>query len=489
MAYMPWKGYNYEDAQVISESMAKKLSSEHAYQHELEVTDNHKMGKNSYISLFPGKFDRKTLDTLDEKGIIRLGSVVEHGQPLILAAKERDNAQNKVHKKGQSGHNDESVLWNHHDNGVVTDVVWGKQGPVVLVKTVSPMRVGDKMCYDPETNILTKARGWVPVADITVRDEVFTLNAETGCGEWQRPTHVWAYDHCGEMYALSTKHIDMLVTPEHRLWVARPGEAYQAVTAREFWESRGDWQFKKDCAWEGVPKTAFEFSEPIRKYQERTAKLQSLPMDLWLEFLGYYIAEGLVTEGCVKISKSRKSPSWKKIDKVFKKIGLPYRYAEKEQRFEISNVWFAEYMQQLGDSYTKRVPEYVQELPPEQIQIFFDTYMAGDGHKDAVWEYSSSSLSLVHDIQLLCLKLGWSVTVKEVTQNDNWSKERHWRGRVDRKHLRPWWKKSKLRQYASLREGMVPYDGKVYCITVPNHIIYVERRDKTYWSLNSGRYG
>lgn len=146
VAYLPWKGYNFEDAQVISESAAReKLVSEHMYQHDLEVTDRHKTGKKAFISLFPQKFDRKTLDGLDERGVVRPGQAVEYGQPLVLAARERDRAQNKVHKRNQAGYHDESILWKHHDPGTVTDVVWGKNGPVVLVKSASPMQVGDKL--------------------------------------------------------------------------------------------------------------------------------------------------------------------------------------------------------------------------------------------------------------------------------------------------------------------------------------------------------
>jgi len=145
VAYTPWKGYNFEDAQVISETAAKRLSSDHMYHHEVMVDDKHKMGKKNFISLFPGKFDRETLASLDDDGIIKPGTKIEHGQPLILAARENDRADNKVHKKKQAGHNDQSVVWQHHDSGVVTDVVRGKDGPVVLVKSSSQMQVGDKL--------------------------------------------------------------------------------------------------------------------------------------------------------------------------------------------------------------------------------------------------------------------------------------------------------------------------------------------------------
>jgi len=145
VAYMPYKGYNFEDAVVISDAMAKRLKSEHMYQHDLEVDDRTKVGKKAFISLFPQKFDRQILDTLDDDGVVKIGQTVEYGQPLILSARQQDRAENKIHKKRQAGFNDNTVLWNHHDAGVVTDVVQGKKGPVVLVKSTSTMQVGDKL--------------------------------------------------------------------------------------------------------------------------------------------------------------------------------------------------------------------------------------------------------------------------------------------------------------------------------------------------------
>jgi len=145
VAYFPYKGLNFEDAQVISETAARRLTSEHMYQHDLEVTPKHKTGLKPYIALFGGKYDKKTLSKLGEDGVIRVGEQVEYGQPLVLAAKERDRAVNKLHKKRQPGYTDDSITWKHHDPGVVTDVVWGKTGPVVLVKAASPAQVGDKL--------------------------------------------------------------------------------------------------------------------------------------------------------------------------------------------------------------------------------------------------------------------------------------------------------------------------------------------------------
>ena len=144
-AYLSWQGKNFEDAVVISEGAAKKLASEHMYQHGLEIDNKTKLGKKTYMGLFPGKFNREALARLDDRGVVKVGTPVAYGDPLVLAVKERESAETKVHRRKQAGHMDATITWDHHDPGVVTDVVDGKYGPVVVVKSYSEMQVGDKL--------------------------------------------------------------------------------------------------------------------------------------------------------------------------------------------------------------------------------------------------------------------------------------------------------------------------------------------------------
>lgn len=489
VAYLAYKGLNFEDANVISESAAKKLSSEHAYQHELEWDPKHHRGLKAYASVFPGTYTREQLAKFDNDGIIKPGTEVKFGDPLVLAVRERERTHGSIHRGRGPSFVDATITWNHHSPGTVTDAMNGERGAAVVVKAASPFVVGDKMCFDPETSLLTRA-GWKPVADIVETDEIATLNQATDELEYQRPTHVWKYHHEGDMYYLNTQQLNMLVTLDHRLWVAKPGKPYQAVAAGDFYRAKGEWQFKKDCRWQGTEVEWMEFGQPVRDYCNRTTVLTRVRMDDWLEFLGYYLAEGwCASPGYVKIGQFAKSPHHKKIAALLSRLGLAYRYADAEGRFEIGNVWLYELLRPLGDSYTKRVPEWVQELCPRQLRILLSSYLDGDGHRGASWEYSSSSELLAVDIQVICLKLGWSVTVKRVDRDDNWQKQPHWRGRINRAHLRPWWKKHRTKAYSSNKEEIVPYVGDVFCVTVPNHVVYCKRNGKTHWSHNSGRFG
>lgn len=145
VAFMSWGGANHEDANVISESFAKRLTSQHTYQHQLELSDKTQASKNNYISQFPGKYDKATLANHDANGIIKPGTKVKYGDPLILATQERSTAQNKLHKKNSPAYADASITWEHHDGGVVTDVVNGKGGPVVVVASEHPTQLADKL--------------------------------------------------------------------------------------------------------------------------------------------------------------------------------------------------------------------------------------------------------------------------------------------------------------------------------------------------------
>ena len=80
---MPWKGYNYEDAIVISERMIRWdiLTSVHVDEYITEVRDT-KRGMEELTSDIPNVSEEATKD-LDENGIIRVGAHIEPGDIMI----------------------------------------------------------------------------------------------------------------------------------------------------------------------------------------------------------------------------------------------------------------------------------------------------------------------------------------------------------------------------------------------------------------------
>ncbi|MBS1781799.1 MAG: DNA-directed RNA polymerase subunit beta [Bacteroidetes bacterium] len=83
VAFMPWKGYNFEDAIVINEKVVREdwFTSVHIDEYELEVRDT-KLGEEELTPDIPNVSEEATKD-LDENGIIRVGAHIGEGDILI----------------------------------------------------------------------------------------------------------------------------------------------------------------------------------------------------------------------------------------------------------------------------------------------------------------------------------------------------------------------------------------------------------------------
>src|SRR6201991_1509078 len=100
VAFMPWRGYNFEDAIVISEKVVKEdlFTSVHISEYELEVRDT-KLGEEELTPDIPNVSEEATKD-LDENGIIRVGAQIKEGDILI----------GKITPKGESDPTPEEKL-------------------------------------------------------------------------------------------------------------------------------------------------------------------------------------------------------------------------------------------------------------------------------------------------------------------------------------------------------------------------------------------
>ena len=83
VGFLPWNGYNYEDAIIVSEELCKKdtFTSIHIEEYELEVRDT-KRGPEELTREIPN-VSEEALRNLDENGIIRVGADVEAGDILV----------------------------------------------------------------------------------------------------------------------------------------------------------------------------------------------------------------------------------------------------------------------------------------------------------------------------------------------------------------------------------------------------------------------
>ncbi len=100
VAYMPWKGYNYEDAIVLNERMVRDdvLTSIHVVEYSLDLRET-KRGMEEFTSDIPNVSEEATAD-LDENGIVRIGATLNPGDIII----------GKITPKGESDPSPEEKL-------------------------------------------------------------------------------------------------------------------------------------------------------------------------------------------------------------------------------------------------------------------------------------------------------------------------------------------------------------------------------------------
>ena len=365
-------------------------------------------------------------------------------------------------------------------------------------------------CYSADTEVLTDA-GWAFFGDLTERDRFATLNRE-GVIEYQAPTHLINQPYGGSMYHLSGPNIELLTTPNHKLYVQRRPSRGAAWRPPEFVEAQDvfgtEKRFKKSGIWEGVRQEFFEL-QPVtirvgRGLQALSGETRRIPMDDWLRFLGNYIAEGSCTFNeanyTVQIRQS-KERNYNVMEEAFRKV-TPFKAWGNGSRLLVRDKQLYEYLKTgVGSSheYTRKIPREFLSLCKEQLRLLWDSILMGDGHVDKKYperqRIFTSSPQLRDDLQELALKMGlaadWNIFHEKgktlrIPKDDRHivAKHDHYAVSVQNRHLRPIFSPKQTRW----TEEWVSYSGRVYCAVVPNHLLYVRRNGKASWQSNTG-YG
>lgn len=248
VALVPYKGYSMDDAIVISDSFAKRMTSEHSYESELAKDGEIRFGKTHYTSLFPRQFTKEQLENLDDSGMVKPGTILHKGDPIMLATRPRAVSSNthlgKLGKTFRQMRSDAAEVWEHDYPGEVVDSVDGKKHARVFINASVPMQVGDKLiasrpgqkCYHRDTEVFTD-RGWVKICELSPKDKVAALFNKHEA-RFVSPIAYTEYDYSGELYGLDTRYAAYLVTPNHRVWCCKPGGEFKIQEAQEIHRKR-----------------------------------------------------------------------------------------------------------------------------------------------------------------------------------------------------------------------------------------------------------
>lgn len=150
VAYMPYKGANSNDAVVISEDAAKKLTSERMYTIKVPITNDITLGKEKHRVYYGQNYEKKHYDLLDADGLVKPGTKINSGDPLVLGLRKStltadDLLLGRLHKSLAKPYRDNAQLWDHDYPGEVIDVVKTPKRVAITIKTSEPMGIGDKL--------------------------------------------------------------------------------------------------------------------------------------------------------------------------------------------------------------------------------------------------------------------------------------------------------------------------------------------------------
>jgi DNA-directed RNA polymerase subunit beta len=130
VAFMPWEGFNYEDAILISESVVRedKYTSIHIEEYEIEARDT-KLGPEEVTRDIPNVSD-ETLKNLDERGIVYIGAEVHPGDILVGKITPKGESELSAEERllraifGEKAREvrDSSLRVPHGERGIVVDV-------------------------------------------------------------------------------------------------------------------------------------------------------------------------------------------------------------------------------------------------------------------------------------------------------------------------------------------------------------------------------
>lgn len=403
-------------------------------------------------------------------------------------------------------------------------------------------------CFDDKTEILTK-KGWKFFKDLQKTDRIMSMDPETSIADYYPIKNIIIQKYKGIMYEYTSSTLNFCVTPNHKLLIKTTKipkyiqENKEIKITRDnkgrfakgtkMYSDRGKWKWhlkpvkdiqttywwiKRTCKWEGtecvnyiIPPINFVYKK-IGKYRATNFKKtvmrsynrvfaydkKLLDIDIWLDFLGWFISEGCLTGSngyinSVIITQTHKDNRIS-IGRTLKAIGFKFSdYDSKD--FVINNKQLAQHLlntcytnKAVHKSYTKKVPQFIKTLSPRLINIFLNSYCKGNGwfSRDSR-RYSTSSKQLADDLQELILKIGKlsSVFIRKKAIGKKKFIVDHWTSQK-----RPNYVISELKYTDAIcfvkQIKKKNYNGKVYCVeTEPYHTVLVRRNYQVMWSGNS----
>ena len=473
-------GYNQEDSLFMNQSAVDRglFRSMSLKKYESVIQKNQSTAQDDvFIKPDPTKVTGTrggNYDKINEKGYAPEESILNNNDAIISKQSPIQPVYSDTSHREMKIYKDSSEIYKGIASGVV-DRVWaniynseGYEMIKVRVRSERVPQIGDKFaCYSSDTEILT-TDGWIKFPELTVNHKVASL-LEGNILKYVNPTQVMSYDFVSDdkqkMYQLKSNQVDLLVTPNHRMYIQKRGKCgWQIEEAKDAYGKR--WYYKKnvdaiDIDLKDAPKElhivdgkvthfivpaivpftdVYSPVEKMRKYDSPTfndlydadGNIQQLPneniynplmipIEDWLTIYGIWLAEGSMSGNKRYMAYAAQKQRVKDALEVACKNSV-LKLLKHKTIDNLTDNWciaeerIARYIKQFNiGAVNKYMANWVWYLNKEQCQHLIQAMCLGDGHKmkETVdsYRYGTSSIKLANDLQRLCLHAGWATNL------------------------------------------------------------------------------
>lgn len=350
---------------------------------------------------------------------------------------------------------------------------------MILHNTITISKANVQACYSKDTEVLTE-KGWKNYEEVK-NLKIAQYNSENNKINFLNHKGLYTYDYKGKMYNFKNKRNDILVTPNHTMLIKKEKKnTFEKINAEDIKSYRikvlnSGKLDGKNQKYFILPSIQHKQNRIHKKYTHQHTD-KKIPMDLWLEFLGYYVTEGgietIPTIGIVQ----KKGKNANKIKRCLKKLtnvlgcSLSEIDCGKYTRLKITQTQLYEYLKHLGNkSYKKHLSLNFSEFSKNQLKILYDSMMLGDGASSGK-DFGSTSKELINEMQAISCLIGKS-TCQSIQYKEGTRGKRKTMYRIslcDKTEL--------LIKKPSIKK--INYNGKVWCFSTDTGFFITRRNGK-----------
>lgn len=325
-------------------------------------------------------------------------------------------------------------------------------------------------CFDKDSEILTQG-GWKKVEVITKNDKCLSREPNTKLLQWVGVENTIKYNYKGEMYSYKGKNIDLLVTPEHNLFINNVNSKKDFFAPAVSIYSKPFNFISAGGVWNGDNSEVIEICGI------------TFNKELFAYLLGLFVTDGSVNiQGSITISSS-KIKIINKLIACLDALNINYSiYNSKRSEGKIFYISrkFLPFFKQFYLKINRRIPVIFKESSVNVLQKLLEGIVDGDGCEGR--RIYIGSKSLVDDIQEIIYKLGLSsnYTIKKPKTTYLKTENRHIVGKKDY-YMISINNKPYLNHFYK-NQSFVNYNDMVYCLTLEKwHTVLVRRNGKIIW--------